>query len=136
VACKHWRWMVGMLTLSGSRIVGEMFDFDDGDFHLVSLGETRSAFVFSSPVDDAATEFPDLTDPATVGCLHQIVCEAVKAFQIRVQVSIAPDMSGRDHATWTAVDARGSILARGGFRTASRVDLNADGLVAALEAAP
>jgi hypothetical protein len=120
VACKRWRWMPGMLTLSGSRIVGE----------------TRSAFVFSSPVDDAATEFPDLTDPATVGCLHQIVCEAVKAFQIRVQVSIAPDMSGRDHATWTAVDARGSILARGGFRTTSRVDLMADGLVAALEAAP
>ena len=120
VACKRWRWMPGMLTLSGSRIVGE----------------TRSAFVFSSPVDDAATELPDLTDPATIGCLHHLACEAYNAFQIRVQVSVAPDMSGRDHATWTAVDARGHRVAGGGFRTTSRADLMADGLVAALEAAP
>ena len=79
---------------------------------------------------------PDLTDPSTIGCLHHLVCEAYNAFQIRVQVSVAPDMSGRDHASWTAVDARGSIRARGGFRTTSRVDLMADGLVSAMEAAP
>jgi hypothetical protein len=107
VACKHWRWIDGMYL---------------------------TADVWYACSDTMQADF--IRDPATIGCLHHLACEAYNAFQIRVQVSVAPDMSGRDHASWTAVDARGSILARGGFRTTSRVDLMADGLVSALEAAP
>jgi hypothetical protein len=124
LACKKWRWMVGMRTDGGSYIIN--------DAAPISVLQ----HINCTDTDRSTDWLPDLTDPATIGCLHHLVCEAYNAFQIRVQVSIAPDMSGRDHATWTAVDARGSIRARGGFRTTSRVDLMADGLVAALEAAP
>jgi hypothetical protein len=123
--------MAGMLVEAGGP-TNRILSVDGGimvtighDDHPVALG-----------VDLWHVILPDLTDPATIGCLHHLVCEAYNAFHIRVQVSVAPDMSGRDHATWTAVDARGRILARGGFRTTSRVDLMADGLISALEAAP
>ena len=49
VVCKGWRWMPGMLTLDGFRL---------------------------SPVDADGDDPPDLTDPATIGCLLALVREA------------------------------------------------------------
>jgi hypothetical protein len=50
VACKGWRWMPGMLTDVGERVT------DVGAFYLGTL--------------------PDLSDPATLGCLLALVREA------------------------------------------------------------
>lgn len=130
VACKKWRWMAGMLVEAGGP-TNRILSVDGGI--VVTIG--HDDFPVALGVDLWHVILPDLTDPATIGCLHHLACEAYNAFQIRVQVSVAPDMSGRD-ATWTAVDARGHRVAGGGFRTTSRADLMADGLVAALEAAP
>lgn len=50
IACKHWRWMPGMLTVPG----------DGAETH----------------IDPAPHDLPDLTDPATLGCLLALVREA------------------------------------------------------------
>ena len=54
VACKHWRWMRGMFTNTGFLIESEPHGRTMG-----KLGRT-----------------PDLTDPATLGCLLALVREA------------------------------------------------------------
>ncbi len=51
VACRGWRWMPGMADCYGRRL-------RDGDWL------------------DPSAEFPDLTDPATLGCLLALVREA------------------------------------------------------------
>ena len=70
VACKGWRWMPGMRTQSGIRLV-------------VVWGTYNTASVLSDGIDDAHSEtvslvdeLPDLTDPATLGCLLSLVREA------------------------------------------------------------
>jgi len=51
VACRGWRWLPGMADCHGRRL-------REGDWL------------------DPAAEFPDLTDPATLGCLLALVREA------------------------------------------------------------
>lgn len=51
VACKRWRWMFGMLTMTGHRFAVQVGGVPEG-------------------------EIPDLRDPATVGCLLAMVREA------------------------------------------------------------
>ena len=52
MACKHWRWMPGMLSTTGVRILG----------------------ISSEKI--TAEDIPDFRDPATVGCLLALVREA------------------------------------------------------------
>ena len=62
VACEGWRWMEGMV---GIRDSGTKFD---GGRHRVTI-KTRSTM-------DNIGWLPDLSDPATLGCLLHLVREA------------------------------------------------------------
>ena len=67
VACKGWRWMRGMNTTTGDTFIA----FADAD----------EAYWLAHPddpceVDPIAGLLPDLTDPATLGCLLSLVREA------------------------------------------------------------
>ncbi len=67
VACKQWRWMPGMLALDGWRVVGET----DAS-RIWCRDEAISRVSKCNPSKDT----PDLSDPATVGCLLSLVREA------------------------------------------------------------
>jgi hypothetical protein len=94
VACRGWRWMPGMADCWGGRV-------REGD----GL--------------DRATAFPDLTDPATLGCLLALVREA------HGQTTLSPVNGGK--RCWFLADFG---------TTALQGESEAELLVAALEAAP
>jgi hypothetical protein len=70
VACGHWRWMPGMLTTDGLRILEGGTDYVIGH----RFGETRRG---GGWFDGESTGLlPDFSDPATLGCLLALVREA------------------------------------------------------------
>lgn len=101
VACKHWKWMPGMLLIGGHRV--------DGDD---VLSEYRPAYAL-----------PDLTDPATLGCLLALVREAWSEPLLSVAWA-----GGR----WHLVRRVWGVEALKWIDTATE----AEALVATLEAAP
>ena len=66
VACKRWRWMPGMLSNKGLRIVRR-----DYDGYVVGYYENLSYIAECVP-----GTLPDLSDPATLGCLLALVRES------------------------------------------------------------
>lgn len=76
VACKGWRWLPGVLSC--------YYCDENGDnrvcrSRIVSIQDGRVQASHSSasfPLDRLDDEFPDLTDPATLGCLLALVREA------------------------------------------------------------
>ena len=133
VACRGWRWMPGMaieglmLTITHglcSAPHGRVLDVrDDEGMQMVSASE--------NPYDDDGvpeyrcadlTHIPDLTDPATLGCLLALVREAhaVQFLQVSVKIS-------REH---------GYQFDCHPHHRGQWVDTEAEALVAALEDAP
>ena len=81
VACKHWRWMPGMLAIAYDdqawRCVDHRAREDVDDVGQVWANASGSCdMVFGSLLTQRLT--PDLTEPATVGCLLALVYEAHK----------------------------------------------------------
>jgi hypothetical protein len=68
VACKRWRWMPGMLSDNGLRVTRR-----DRDGYVVGYYENLSYIAECVP-----GSLPDLTDPATLGCLLALVRQALK----------------------------------------------------------
>jgi hypothetical protein len=113
VACPRWRWMPGMVTTYGQRIARV-----DADGYTVAY--QRGGHLQMVEAD----ALPDLTDPATLGCLLALVREAWR----EPTLSVAWAGGG-----WYVVQLiRRSVDALRWIDTATE----AEALVAALEAAP
>jgi hypothetical protein len=112
VACKRWRWMPGMLSAKGLRVTRR-----DSDGYVVGYYEDLSYIAECVP-----GTLPDLTDPATLGCLLALIRKAWKDPQVHV-VKLAYGFMG-----WQAWNADRDIAAKCGSEV--------EALVAALEVAP
>lgn len=73
VACKHWRWMPGMLAVhhegyGNNGLDGRIIEIDDTKGPMwIGWGDIYLPLLEGS--------LPDLSDPATVGCLLALVRE-------------------------------------------------------------
>ena len=68
VACRHWRWLPGMLA----RYYG-----DGAAWHRLTDGDGYG-LPFKHRPPNPRDAWPDLSDPATVGCLLALVREAAE----------------------------------------------------------
>jgi hypothetical protein len=71
VACKGWRWMPGMRTVDAMRVIHDPDRWPDRPCAIREGG-----WVDTSPPRPLGDDLPDLTDPATLGCLLALVREA------------------------------------------------------------
>ena len=110
VACKGWRWMPGMLAIVPRMTVGVRLSTGD-------------------ELDEALVPLPDLTDPATLGCVLQLVRDAWGDHTIVVDNDLMKGHERHDcgaHPWWVAVTSL--------HHYAGHSEVEA--LVCALEAAP
>lgn len=80
VACRHWRWMPGMLAVHpnwrGYRVSHVGLTGMHGACRYASPMGGVSYAVAALPLPTSSDVLPDLTDPATLGCLLALVREA------------------------------------------------------------
>ena len=126
VACKGWRWMPGMLIhYTGLRC----FDLPGFPPKLPEpqrarlLGDSPSASLLSGD------PFPDLTDPATLGCLLALVREAWGT-----HANTAANAYEEPGQMWTIYN--GKICADDYAQEVAHGATEAEALVATLESAP
>ena len=113
IACKRWRWMPGMMSGKGLRVIQR-----DSDGYAVWYYQDKWYMAELVP-----GTLPDLWDPATFGCLLALVRQAGGA-----GVHLVPD------GGWLVKGAR---LKNGATVNLGIVAKNeAEALVAALEVAP
>jgi len=128
VACKGWRWMPGMADHFGRRVMQVYPD---------ELGFRWSHLLKNCVVRDADA-LPDLTDPATLGCLLALVREAWGDPSLYVRRGSTTRKSDGVRA-WEVLgwlDPSRSPDGRGGSWSGWGYASEAEALVAALEAAP
>jgi hypothetical protein len=116
VACPRWRWMQGMLIADNGA--GVRFLWED-DRYLHGMAAEASGLWMRMNKD--RERLPDLTDPATLGCLLALVREAWGD-------PLAYTMAY--YGRWTLCSDRDEAIDPGDGAT------EAEALVAALEAAP
>ena len=110
VACRHWRWVPGMLTHDGYRTAWS----DDG-MH-------RSFKLDGSEITGWTEQLvPDLTDAATLGCLLALVREAWRS-----TTYVRPNSAG-----WSVILGSGK-----GMCKISQEVTEVEALIAALKAWP
>jgi hypothetical protein len=132
VACKGWRSMSGMATDEGHRVVL----VDDDVLWMVYSEESKCK---PGCVEDFV---PDLTDPATLGCLLALVREAWRCPTVYVRQSTTRRVSDGVLA-WEVCDlyldaeaCRALGVPREGSVGSWGHGSEAEALVAALESAP
>ena len=119
MGCVRWRWVLGMTTSNGGRVIA----VDEDGSCLIAFGTEEFPFWCTTETMNKMT--PDLTDPATGGCLLALVREA-----------------WGDSEMHMALGAKGWVWLTGESRVYDVVipinagETEAEALVAALEAAP
>ena len=82
VACKGWRWMPGMRTMGNMRVSHDPDRWPDRPCALREGG-----WIDTAPPRPLGDDLPDLTDPATLGCLLALVRAAWRCPTVYVRQS-------------------------------------------------
>lgn len=149
VACPKWRWMPGMATIHDPEygVTGVpttwVLPVSDGGLidvgqHYQRRGPFASALGQCVPGGGLGTRLPDLTDPATLGCLLALVRKAYGDSALYVRLSDTTRKSDGVRA-WEVLgwlDPSRSPDGRGGSWRGWGYAAEAEALVAALESAP
>jgi hypothetical protein len=129
VACRGWKWMPGMRTLDAMRVIHDPDRWPDRPCAI-----REGSWVDTAPPRPLGDDLPDLSDPATLGCLLALVREAYrdasKLWDGHVEVR-------RDHRILFFVvsfrhDASGALVED----TLTTGGTEAEALVASLESVP
>lgn len=125
VACKGWRWMPGMRYRLSPRHPWCRYEGGDASDY------DGTPVTAASPSDRSAFALPDLSDPATLGCVLALVREAWKNEHLWVEVGVDPAMWSLTVYSigWACVNGETPLPDIDG-------ESEAEALVAALEAAP
>ena len=137
VACKHWRWMPGMLAFDAGGNQHRVIEHDEGrEYVTTMLRDYNDAHCESSA--RAVDLTPVLDDPATMGCLLYLVREAWPDEWTDYAVPVHDGFGGWTFGVITRNAGPGQVNVTTVF--ASSVfpwhPSEAEALVAALEAAP
>jgi hypothetical protein len=128
VACKGWRWMEGMGVVDGDGLKNRVTRVEPVDMYGDGVEVVPWEMVHRLVADSCCSQWrehgilPDLTDPATLGCVLALVREAHAVPFLQVSVKIS-----REH---------GYQFDCHPHHRGQWVDSEAEALVAALEAAP
>lgn len=143
VACPRWRWMPGMRaseTRPGEEpfnvLVYNVSNFDQTDFRVIHWGGNTWK---SHHAPDGTTWLPDLSDPATLGCLLALVREAYRVPCAVTLVQLGKTVAGYQFCyVRTGEDGwqYPSSVVPGREAVFAEYPTEAEALVAALEAAP
>ena len=122
VACNHWRWMPGMLTLEEIVPPAITLGWDAARIiHADERDAVQVCTVLGKVRDIHATALPDLTDPATLGCLLALVRKAHESRGIGVTEGRCSDgtkawllemasVTACPEASWTVFDTEAEAL--------------------------
>ncbi len=134
VACKGWRWMPGMFTDTGLRVVAVYPNESQPNILAWITGTTRVLTYYLRP-----TLFvPDLADPATLGCVLALVREVYRdgSLTTRSRRSLRAHGdadSGLTDGPWDVVSTSEHVTIS---LHGTLAETEAEALVLALEAAP
>jgi hypothetical protein len=127
IACRGWKWMDGMLdgAQSGWRYDAQLNGFLVCDE--TNIGDVTAIDAFLESVEP--NSLPDLSDPATLGCLLALVRSALKDDTVYVRYFPDDDV-------WCVGSGKlvASLLVVNGKNAEGKSE--AEALIAALEAAP
>ena len=106
-ACKGWRWMPGMLPLDAepmSRVV-DLYSFNPGEPRFWATHEEQGDPYYPTEWDGVNPPIPDLSDPATLGCLLALVREVwgTTAHLVRLQTNENGPDGNLVPACWWAI---------------------------------
>ena len=124
VACKAWRWMPGMLA---------RYTEPRESWHRCREGD---GYGLTCRPPNPRLAYPDLSDPATEGCLRHLALGGQNNRDLVVRVTPGLRMEGVQ-VSWLVVDRLGHIIsgAGGSFVCPHGEDAGKHALVAALETA-
>jgi hypothetical protein len=104
VTLPWWRWMAGARGRCESE--GDWWRFTSANG---ASGETGGYATFFAADPEEWGVLPDLSDPATLGCLRALVRDLTGSpgLYVRCYEPAAPDMSGVVRRRWRCMDAQG-----------------------------